>query len=69
MANPIVYCHVDNCYYWKEGNRCNAEKILVEIESHLKQTSHEEEFAPEFEEEVAKDKVDTCCHTFRPRYQ
>ncbi len=71
MENPIVKCNVANCTYWGEGNRCHADSILVEIDAH-----GGNEFGMEMgtetqikadHEDAAKNKADTCCHTFRPK--
>jgi hypothetical protein len=29
MMAQDVLCEVNNCHYWKNGNRCNAEQIYV----------------------------------------
>lgn len=45
-----VKCSVDSCSFWKNGNRCSAEKISV--------TSYSEERAYTSHE--------TGCRTFKP---
>ncbi|WP_308638881.1 DUF1540 domain-containing protein [Paenibacillus silvisoli] len=65
-----VSCSVANCAFWKEGNRCNAAKIEIDIDSHATK-----EFGTEFAEEGfggghqdhASKKAATCCHTFKAK--
>lgn len=71
MGRPVVKCNVANCAFWQEGNRCNAETILVEIDGHAN-SNYNTEMSTEIDikpdhKDVAVDKADTCCHTFRPR--
>lgn len=28
-----VYCTVNNCHYWNQGNKCHANKILISSDS------------------------------------
>lgn len=48
--NQRILCEVDNCTYWGNGNRCNADVIYV-----TNQTAEE-----------AIDTEDTGCKTFKP---
>ncbi|MEJ8544017.1 DUF1540 domain-containing protein [Brevibacillus borstelensis] len=68
---PVVKCSVANCEYWSEGNNCNADMIMVEIDAHAN-ADFKEEFAGEYgHDSEHKDKADTssqtCCHTFKPK--
>lgn len=64
MSN--IYCSVNNCYYWKKGNVCNANQIMI--------TSDDMgDFAPDsldaldhnkFEETPVETCMETCCKTF-----
>ncbi len=71
MANPIVKCNVANCTFWGEGNKCSAEAILVEIDSHANHDYQMEAGAEPYGQarhrDVAADIAETCCHTFRPK--
>jgi hypothetical protein len=49
MAKDVL-CEVNNCSYWKHGNRCSADQIYV--------VSHTGETADSTRE--------TDCHTFEP---
>jgi hypothetical protein len=31
--NQHIHCLVDNCHYWSEGNRCQANEIMVTSDS------------------------------------
>ncbi|MFQ3544661.1 DUF1540 domain-containing protein [Halobacillus rhizosphaerae] len=48
MAKDVL-CEVNNCTYWGEGNRCNAEKIYVVSHNQLKTQSVEETDCKTFE--------------------
>jgi len=62
-----VSCSVSNCSFWSQGNRCAAEAIAIEIDSHASNRWNEE-FADEFFEhrDQAPTSSVTCCLTFRP---
>lgn len=32
---PKVMCSVSNCTYWKEGNQCGADAIMIDIDEHM----------------------------------
>lgn len=48
-----IACSVDNCTFWKQGNKCGAEKI--EVNNMLG-------------EQRAYKSDETSCKTFKPRY-
>lgn len=70
MTKPLVKCSVSNCTYWGEGNACNADAIMIEIDRHAR-AKFNEEFAGESFDSEHKDKAitssATCCHTFKPK--
>jgi len=70
MANPIVKCNVANCTFWGEGNKCQAESILVEIDAHSNRDYNMEAGEEPYEKAEHKDEAhaikETCCHTFQP---
>jgi hypothetical protein len=49
MAQDVL-CEVNNCHYWKQGNRCGAEAIYV--------VSHKGK--------QASNSYETDCKTFKP---
>ncbi len=68
---PDVKCSVSNCTYWGEGNNCNADLIMVEVDAHSKK-NFSTEFAGEYgydseHKDVAKSSAQTCCHTFKAK--
>ncbi|OEF99269.1 hypothetical protein BHF71_09325 [Vulcanibacillus modesticaldus] len=63
---PEVKCSVENCYYNGEGNVCNAEAIVVDIEKNAN-NDYSAEFADyNYRSEHANDKMETICNTFKP---
>ena len=71
MPNVEVSCTISNCKFYKEGNVCGAEKILVD-HSNNAQSGRNTEFATDFDvqhllEEKANNSVETCCQTFEPK--
>lgn len=70
MENPLVKCSVANCSFWGEGNNCNADAIMIDIDSHSR-AKYNEEFAGESfdsdHQDAAKTSASTCCHTFKPK--
>ncbi len=69
---PTVKCNVANCVYWGEGNNCQADAILVEIDQHADQNvdmSVSGSLAEgDLHRDSAKHSAETCCHTFRPKH-
>lgn len=65
-----VKCSVSNCAYYKEGNRCGADLIMIEIDKHAAKT-FDAEFAGESFDSGHQDQAwtsrATCCHTFKPK--
>ncbi|AQS55450.1 MAG: DUF1540 domain-containing protein [Novibacillus thermophilus] len=67
---PEVYCSVANCFFWAEGNKCDADAIMVEVNEHADHRFNEEvggEMVHTSHQDYAKHSRDTCCHTFKPR--
>ncbi|MEO3947421.1 DUF1540 domain-containing protein [Gorillibacterium sp. CAU 1737] len=67
---PIVKCSVANCQYWGQGNNCQADAIMIEIDQHA-DAKFDAEFAGESFDSEHKDhaanSANTCCHTFKPK--
>lgn len=70
-----VYCTVDNCQWWGEGNLCHASVILITHDSIGEQypesvdSEDVDQIVAENGETPAEDCTDTCCKTFTPRKQ
>ncbi|WP_100406788.1 DUF1540 domain-containing protein [Bacillus solitudinis] len=71
MAKPVVKCNVANCTYWGDGNHCQADSILVEIDAHanidFSMEAGEEPYGKAEHKDKVDHRVETCCHTFRPK--
>ncbi|OYD07711.1 DUF1540 domain-containing protein [Paludifilum halophilum] len=69
---PEVKCSVANCHYWGEGNHCNADAIMVEIDEHWDKKLDEkiggEYVDSDHQDHSARISKDTCCHTFKPKH-
>ena len=65
-----VRCSVADCAYYKEGNLCGAEKIMIEIDKHAAK-SYDAEFGEESfsseHQDAAQTSAATCCQTFKPK--
>lgn len=64
MSN--IYCSIDSCHYWDQGNKCHANEILVSADSWAAQapdnvdaTQHAS--VPQMHVESC---METCCKTF-----
>jgi hypothetical protein len=70
MAVPQVKCAVSNCEFWKQGNKCGADSIMIEIDQHAN-AQFDAEFAGESFDSEHTDQAskvsNTCCHTFSPK--
>lgn len=67
---PQVKCSVSNCVYYKQGNNCGADLIMVEVDKHANMNFNEEFAGETFDSEhqdQAKSSSKTCCHTFKPK--
>lgn len=72
MAKLEVYCTVNNCYYWDDGNRCGAERILITLDKIGRQLEASDDHniqgvIAQAGPTPADHSMETCCHTFRPR--
>ncbi|MGZ9585035.1 DUF1540 domain-containing protein [Paenibacillus marinisediminis] len=66
---PTVRCSVANCNFWGEGNFCQANSIMIDIDKHATK-SMREEFAGELgnlHQDIASTSSVTCCQTFVPK--
>ncbi len=60
---PSVHCTVNTCSYWENGNRCNANNIVI-------QSDQEGGFSPNAQLNSLKatpvnGTEETCCQTFK----
>ncbi len=64
MSN--IYCSVQNCHYWKKGNVCAANEIMVTSDK-IGDSALDSYDAPDhmdFKSTPANSCMDTCCKTF-----
>ncbi len=66
MPNQEIYCTVDNCHYWSQGNHCKANKILVASDQFSAQQpdSVDAPQASTMGPTPVNDCMDTSCKTF-----
>ncbi|WP_309123415.1 DUF1540 domain-containing protein [Paenibacillus sp.] len=65
-----VKCSVSNCAFYKEGNRCGADSIMIDVDKHARMDFNAEFAGESFDTEHqddAKTSSTTCCHTFKPK--
>jgi hypothetical protein len=66
--NQHIHCLVDNCHYWSEGNRCQANEIMVTSDS-FGATQPDEVDAKQsmnLSPTPTNSCTETCCKTFVP---
>ncbi|GGG10504.1 DUF1540 domain-containing protein [Paenibacillus abyssi] len=65
-----VKCSVANCSFWGQGNQCNADTIMIDVDKHAQMDYHSE-FASDGmgsnHRDAAEEASITCCHTFKPK--
>ncbi|MGI6318418.1 MAG: DUF1540 domain-containing protein [Firmicutes bacterium] len=63
---PSIYCSVNNCHYWKKGNMCDANQIMITSDE-IGSTFPDSIDAPDHDqlEQTPVDScMETCCKTF-----
>lgn len=71
LQQVTVRCTVDNCYYWRDGNVCAANEILVTHDSVGQRypedvdVQHLSTVLREVGETPVQTCQETCCKTFR----
>lgn len=63
---PNIYCSINNCHYWTQGNVCKANEIMVthdrlgsELPDNVDAHQHQQITAS-----PAQTCMETCCKTF-----
>ena len=66
MNQQHIHCIVDNCHYWKEGNMCDANEILVANDKFgAEQPDYvDAAMSKQLSPTPANSSMDTCCKTF-----
>ncbi|EKP93996.1 DUF1540 domain-containing protein [Thermaerobacter subterraneus] len=68
-----VRCTVADCHYWREGNYCDAEQILITHDwvsdrfPNRFDAAEIQELSSRVGGTPARQATDTCCKTFEPR--
>lgn len=70
---PEVKCSVSNCSFWGQGNFCQASAIVVQPDAQeagqIENSSYTNAtLTNETLENSVTTSVETCCHTFKPKY-
>ncbi|QWG26789.1 DUF1540 domain-containing protein [Bacillus mycoides] len=70
---PEVKCSVSNCSFWGQGNLCQASAIVVQPDAQeagqIESSSYTSAaLTNETLESSVTTSVETCCHTFKPKY-
>ncbi|MGH0779904.1 DUF1540 domain-containing protein [Bacillus cereus] len=65
---PEVRCSVSNCSFWGQGNFCQASAIIVQPDADESGQTENNSYTNETLESSVATSVETCCHTFKPRY-
>jgi hypothetical protein len=70
MPNVEVSCSISNCAFHAKGNICGAEKIKIDMDYESKyDTEFSQEFDFESKTEKANQSADTCCKTFKSKFE
>ncbi|NLC12225.1 MAG: DUF1540 domain-containing protein [Firmicutes bacterium] len=64
-----IHCIVNDCHYWKNGNKCAANEILVATDSFGADNPEEidAQMATQLTPQSAGNCMTTCCKTFVPK--
>ncbi len=64
--NQHIHCLINNCHYWTNGNKCEANEILVTPDNFAanKQDSIDATIAKQLTPASADSCMSTCCKTF-----
>ena len=61
-----IYCSIDNCHYWDQGNYCKADEIMITADEYASKAPDSMD-APkhhDFPQLHASTCMETCCKTF-----
>lgn len=66
MAKQQIYCSINNCHYWGQGNHCHAESIMVTsntLSQNLPSTM-DAPMASQIAQTPVSKGIESCCKTF-----
>lgn len=61
-----VYCSINNCHYWAEGNACAAQDIMVtsDVMGSIKGNNVDAPYHAQFPATPVAKCMESCCKTF-----
>lgn len=64
--NQHIHCLIENCHYWENGNKCQANEIIVTSDQFGQQNPDriDAPSASNLQPQTANDCMSTCCKTF-----
>lgn len=64
--NQHIHCLVDNCHYWQNGNKCQANEIIVTNDQFGSSNPDtiDAKMAMQLSPTPADNCMETCCKTF-----
>ncbi|MGE5530390.1 MAG: DUF1540 domain-containing protein [Patescibacteria group bacterium] len=67
--NQHIHCIVDNCHYWKQGNLCDANEIVITSDRFGAEQPDRVDatMAGRLTPTQAGNCMETCCKTFVPQ--
>ncbi|BCV24342.1 DUF1540 domain-containing protein [Gelria sp. Kuro-4] len=67
--NQQIMCSVNSCHYWKSGNRCDANMIMVTADSFADKAPDriDAPMASAVGPTPTENCMETCCKTFSPK--
>lgn len=67
--NQQIMCSVNSCHYWKSGNRCDANMIMVTADSFASRAPDHIDApkAATIQATPTNNCMETCCKTFVPK--
>lgn len=67
MAN--IKCSVNSCYYWGDGNVCEAEEIYVSPNTKATKATNDMEIGALGKTADSQKSEHTMCVTFKPKHE
>ena len=66
QSQQHIHCLISNCNYWENGNKCDANEIIVTSDNFSEQNPDRIDApqATSLKPETASDCMSTCCKTF-----
>ncbi len=66
--NQHIHCSVNNCHYWAQGNKCEANEIMITSDSSANQYPDRLDATQttQFPPTPVQSCMESCCKTFVP---